>query len=133
LSTRQLLAFNPQVVPERLRIGTNLRLGNENPNNSGAHPSSFASSRDSYIVKRGDTLSEIAQNLGVSTASLKASNPAVDPRRMLVGKELQVPSRQNASEGQNARSRHDKRKDKPAERSRERNEASPRAPTYNRN
>lgn len=129
LSTRQLLALNPQVAPERLQIGTELRLGYGNSSSSGNRSSSSGSRRASYTVKAGDTLSEIAQSLGVSTASLIAANPSVDPRRMSVGKDLKVPQSQNASERPNTRPSNDRPSEKPAER----DDASPRAPTYDRN
>jgi murein DD-endopeptidase MepM/ murein hydrolase activator NlpD len=41
-----------------------------------------------YEVKQGDTLGEIAKNLGMSSDELMAANPGVNPTRLQIGQEL---------------------------------------------
>ncbi len=88
LNTRQLLALNPGIVPEKLQIGTELRLDRSSSVRGGS------AGTPSYTVVKGDTLSEIAAAHGISTASLMAANSAVDPARLRIGRELHLPGAQ---------------------------------------
>ncbi len=45
-----------------------------------------------YVVERGDTLSEIAANFGISVQTVIASNPDVKGGSLRLGQELQIPS-----------------------------------------
>lgn len=45
-----------------------------------------------YVVKEGDTMSEIAEQFGVSLDALMAANPQVSPSAMSVGQKLLIPS-----------------------------------------
>ncbi len=45
-----------------------------------------------YVVKAGDTMSEIAEQFGVSLEALMAANPQVSPGAMSVGQRLLIPS-----------------------------------------
>ncbi|MFZ5905299.1 MAG: LysM peptidoglycan-binding domain-containing protein [Chloroflexota bacterium] len=45
-----------------------------------------------YVVKAGDTMSEIAERFGVSLDALMAANPQVSPSAMSVGQTLFIPS-----------------------------------------
>src|SRR5688500_20117619 len=44
-----------------------------------------------YTVRQGDTLSGIADDLGVSTAELASANGITDPNRIRAGQVLDVP------------------------------------------
>ncbi|UCC47538.1 MAG: LysM peptidoglycan-binding domain-containing protein [Gemmatimonadota bacterium] len=44
-----------------------------------------------HVVRRGDTLSEIAQAYGVSVSAIRAANGGVNPRRLQVGQRLIIP------------------------------------------
>lgn len=46
-----------------------------------------------HTVQRGDTYYSIANRYGVSTASLQAANPGVDPRQLKIGMQVIVPAR----------------------------------------
>ncbi|WP_181408011.1 LysM peptidoglycan-binding domain-containing protein [Pararhizobium mangrovi] len=45
-----------------------------------------------YTVRRGDTLSAIADAAGVSLAGLRAANPRIEPRRLIVGQRIALPA-----------------------------------------
>lgn len=47
---------------------------------------------DSYIVKKGDILSQIAVDFNTTTLKLKEMNNLSNPNKLYVGQELQVPS-----------------------------------------
>lgn len=48
-------------------------------------------SSGTYIVKSGDNLSQIAQNLGISVEKLSKANNISDPGKIFVGQELIIP------------------------------------------
>ena len=47
--------------------------------------------KNTYVVKSGDTLWDIARNQGISVAALMAANPMQDPSSLAVGQELRLP------------------------------------------
>lgn len=47
---------------------------------------------ETYRVKPGDTLSQIARRHGISLKSLQAANPGVDPKRLRIHQVLRLPS-----------------------------------------
>jgi LysM repeat protein len=48
---------------------------------------------ETYKVKKGDTMWQIAKKFGVTVAALKKANPKVDPNKMRVGTVLVIPPR----------------------------------------
>ncbi len=44
-----------------------------------------------HVVRRGDTLSEIARDYGVSVSAIRAANRGINPRRLRVGQRLIIP------------------------------------------
>lgn len=53
---------------------------------------------ETYRVKPGDTLSQIARRHGISLKSLQAANPGVDPKRLRVHQVLRLPSPKKPSD-----------------------------------
>ena len=51
-----------------------------------------------YTIQQGDTLSEIADNLGLDMAELAEANGIEDANKIYAGKKLTVPSRQKQEE-----------------------------------
>ncbi len=49
-----------------------------------------------HVVRRGETLGEIAERYGVGLSAVRAANPRVRPRRMRIGQRLVVPLSQAA-------------------------------------
>lgn len=56
---------------------------------------SASTSYKNYSIQSGDTFSKIAQNYGISTQTLLALNPGVDPKRLQVGQGIKVPDSKN--------------------------------------
>lgn len=94
ISVSSLLTANPGTDPLRLRLGKQLTI----PSGSYAAAGSSRSRGriSSYKVRSGDTLSEIAEDNGISLNSLLAQNPGLDPSRLRVGKELRIPGASRA-------------------------------------
>jgi len=44
-----------------------------------------------HVVRRGETLSGIARNYGVSVSAVRAANSSADPRRLQIGQRLVIP------------------------------------------
>jgi len=82
ISVAQLTAANPGVNPGALRPGQTLSIPSSEQTPVSGH---------TYAVRPDDTLWDIATNYGLTVDDLLAANPGVDPRRLMVGQELQVP------------------------------------------
>ena len=54
---------------------------------------------DSYVVRQGDTLSEIADELGIAYADLLAANPGLSPDSIQPGQQINLPAAAPATTG----------------------------------
>lgn len=89
LFVNDLLAANPGVEAQRLRIGQTLRIPSaENPAATAVPAAPISAT---YIVRADDTLWDIAANYGLSIEDVLTANPGVDPRRLMVGQPLTIP------------------------------------------
>lgn len=91
-----LMAENDLSSPDRIRIGQTLSIPHRDGNEPVAATPAATSSvsvpaSPTYTVAAGDTLSQIALRLGVSTTDLVAANGLSDPNRVRIGQELVVP------------------------------------------
>ena len=60
--------------------------------NRGGSRSNYASrGSSSYVIRSGDSLWKIARTFDVSVSDLENANPGINPRRLLVGKEIRLP------------------------------------------
>lgn len=66
------------------------------------HKSQAAAKTATHVVKKGETLGGIAAKLGVSTADLLKANKGLDPRKIRVGQELNVPGAAKAEKAEPA-------------------------------
>jgi LysM repeat protein len=62
----------------------------EASSNSGSVSSSSGASI--YVIESGDTFARIASKVGVSLQTILDLNPEVDPRRLRIGQEINLPS-----------------------------------------
>lgn len=90
-----LMAENDLASPHRIRVGQTLVIPHRDgsvaqvPESPASAPTPAGTGR--YVVQPGDTLSQIAERLGVSTSSLVDTNGLSSPHRIRVGQELIVP------------------------------------------
>ncbi len=63
----------------------------------------YAQRRATYIVQRGDTLSEISQQFNVNLSTLMASNGISNPRSLRAGQRLYIPGPTQASQDSGSR------------------------------
>lgn len=85
VSPALLETANPNVDPRALRVGQILKL--TLPHRAKRRERGPAT----YRVKRGDTLTRVAQSLDVSVPALIAANPKIDPNLLRVGQVLRTP------------------------------------------
>lgn len=89
-----LAAANRLTNPDMIQVGQKLTVpAGGQATAKPALPASASSKRppSTYVVRSGDTLSQIARALGVPTASLASANGLKDPDRIAVGMALMVP------------------------------------------
>jgi len=60
-------------------------------NRGGSPVKRTSSGSSSYVIRSGDSLWKIARTFKVSVSDLENANPGIDPRRLLVGKEIRLP------------------------------------------
>lgn len=62
---------------------------------SSKSPDAPPGSGGSYTIKSGDTLGRIAAAYKISLSELLAANPGVDPRRLRIGQQINIPAPSN--------------------------------------
>lgn len=77
VSIDQLLAWNPDLDPDRIRAGQSLSMG-------------FDGRRVTHRVRAGDTLTAVARRYRVTLAKLQRWNPGLQPDRLRTGQALTV-------------------------------------------
>lgn len=95
-----LMAENDLSSPDRIRIGQTLSIphgDSSSVNDSHSRSATPAATTPApvaavHVVAAGETLSGIAQRLGVSTSELVAANGLSDPNRIREGQSLTVPT-----------------------------------------
>ena len=93
-TTVAALKSNNKIKSNTIRIGQKLVIPNKHSVRTGRGNSSstkgFKTTGNLYIVKKGDTLSEIAQNNGSSTEAIMKANGLKKPN-IYIGKKLVIP------------------------------------------
>ncbi|MBI2939735.1 MAG: LysM peptidoglycan-binding domain-containing protein [Chloroflexi bacterium] len=87
-----LMRLNELRDPDGIAVGQSLKL----PAGASA---TLPANRATYIVKVGDTLSGIADAVGVSMGALMAANRIADPDSLYEGQELTIPDIASATAG----------------------------------
>ncbi len=110
LSLAALKKANPDVLPQKLKVGQKIKIpsggtsGGDAGATSGATGGTSAvtgggaeiSEGSSYTVKQGDTLTKIAKAHGVSAKKLRAHN-GLTTDKIRVGQKLKIPARGSSS------------------------------------
>lgn len=81
----QILAANPGLRPEVLRIGQEIIIP------TGGQPASQQPTAFQYTIQQGDTLNSIALRFGVTVDRILAANPGLVPSRLQVGQVILIP------------------------------------------
>jgi membrane-bound lytic murein transglycosylase D len=93
----EVTALNPQILRgvtppgQRYSVRVPPGTGHRFALNYANVPASDRVTWVQHVVRRGDTLSEIAQAYGVSVSAVRAANNGVDPRRLRIGQRLIIP------------------------------------------
>lgn len=94
---RELVELNPQVLRgvtppgQRYSVRVPPGRGQQFALNYAKVPASKRVTWVQHVVRRGDTLSEIAAAYGVSVSAIRAANKGVNPRRLRIGQRLIIP------------------------------------------
>ena len=96
VSVDVLLQANPGLNPQQLRIGQEINVPEPGatlaPTPSATPtPTATVPGPQVHVIESGDSLLEIANLYGVTVDELMLANPDVDPRRMAIGQEIQIP------------------------------------------
>ncbi len=83
----ELMRINSISNPNLIHPGQVLKV----PNNAGSSSGSNSGEPRIYIVRRGDTLSQIAARYGVTVATIAAANGIKDPSKIVEGQRLVIP------------------------------------------
>ena len=96
-TVQALVELNPQILrgvtPPGQRYSLRVPPGGSQPFalNYAKVPASERVTWVQHVVRRGDTLSEIAAAYGVSVSAIRAANKGVNPRRLRIGQRLIIP------------------------------------------
>lgn len=92
VTIEDLAAKNGILDPNNIFAGQKLELPQPDERVTPAAPT--GSDDEVYVVKAGDTLFAIAQELGVTVEDLADINEIADPSQLFVGRPLRIPERQ---------------------------------------
>lgn len=90
ISISALERANPSVNPLKIPIGKLLNIPGRSSSSSHS-PSTASHSTGKYVVRKGDILGRISEAHGIRLHQLMAANPGLNPRRLQIGKVLNVP------------------------------------------
>jgi membrane-bound lytic murein transglycosylase D len=97
VSADEVAELNPQILRgvtppgERYSLRVPPGTGHRFALNYARVPTSERVTWVQHVVRRGETLSEIARNYGVSVSGIRAANRGVNPRRLQIGQRLIIP------------------------------------------
>lgn len=98
LTLDRVLADNPHVRNGRLAAGQVLTLEGADATALAHEDAGEPEAIHAHTVRRGETLTRIADRYGLSLDAVRAANPAIDPSRLREGATVRVPSAEaNAS------------------------------------
>ena len=93
ITVEDLAAHNDILDPNNVFAGQKLELPKPGERVGSAAGPGAAGDQSIYVVRPGDTLFAIAQDIGVSVEDLAEVNEITDPKQLFVGRRLEVPPR----------------------------------------
>lgn len=92
LTMNELIQANQGIEPKALKINQTLAIPTSEDNGSSNSTEEQSANSETYTVKPGDTLWQIAMDhQGISLKELKEANPSVNPRLLSIGSEVKIP------------------------------------------
>ena len=84
-SVESLLAANPDIDPYNLQVGQRICIAQK------FQDPPMCPTRNFYVIRRGDTLRNIARSFGVTEEDIIRLNPDINPRNLSVGQIICIP------------------------------------------
>ena len=101
----ELMRRNKHIVPEKLQVGEKINIkqesrdgksGSVNENVSRIQVSSKMSMGKYHIVRKGDTLVQIANLYGIGLKNLLQFNKSINVRKLQIGQKIYIPAMDNS-------------------------------------
>ena len=101
----ELMRRNKHIVPEKLQVGEKINIkqesrdgksGSVNENVSRIQVSSKMSMGKYHIVRKGDTLVQIANLYGIGLKNLLQFNKSINVRKLRIGQKIYIPAMDNS-------------------------------------
>jgi len=80
-----ILQTNPDIVPDKLYIGQVICIAQEKTEQL------ICPNQNAYVIRKGDTLSEIAKAFGITLQALMNANPGITPQALYVDQVICIP------------------------------------------
>ena len=84
-SVESLLAANPDIDPYNLEVGQRICISQK------FQEPPICPTRNFYVIRKGDTIRNIARSFGVSQNDIISINPEIEPRNLSVGQIICIP------------------------------------------
>lgn len=84
-SVESLLAANPDIDPYNLQVGQRICIAQK------FQEPPMCPTRNFYVIRRGDTIRNIARSFGVTEEDIIRLNPDINPRNLSVGQIICIP------------------------------------------
>lgn len=85
-SVESLLRTNPDIDPYDLKVGQRICISQK------FSDPPFCPTRNFYVIRQGDTIGAIASSFGVNSQEILRLNPDIDPRRLMIGQIICIPT-----------------------------------------
>ncbi|MDB4626611.1 LysM peptidoglycan-binding domain-containing protein [Akkermansiaceae bacterium] len=115
VSVSRLQSANPGLNPSRLKIGTSLNIPGKKKSTTSS--STFSGPTTGHAIHSGETLGGIANRHGISLSQLMSANPGLNPRRLQIGQNVQIPSERKSVSSYQAPSRPPEEESSPSPKS----------------
>ncbi len=93
ISVSSLEQANPGLNPRKIPIGKSLNIPGQGSRSSPISSKAALTETGRYTVKKGDILGRISEAHGIRLHQLMAANPGLDPKRLGIGKVLNIPGK----------------------------------------
>lgn len=84
-SVESLLAANPDIDPYNLQVGQRICIAQK------FQEPPMCPTRNFYVIRRGDTIRNIARSFGVTEEDIIRLNPDINPRNLSIGQIICIP------------------------------------------